>query len=218
MVLPDSHRVSRVPWYSGAVCAVFDFSYGAITPYGQVFQPVHLSNYGSRDDGPTTPHTPRAMWFGLVPVRSPLLRKSLLFLSWVTKMFQFTPFRPQQPMYSAEDVGALPPTVAPFRNLRIKACLTAPRSLSQFNHVFHRLLLPRYPPYALSSFILVFKNYGYSILKNIDTLFSSSIWSCYVIIKEIKKSFANFKVSILTLTGGRTWTWTRDPILIRDVL
>ena len=45
--------------------------------------------------------------------------------------------------------------VAPFRNLRIEACLTAPRSLSQFNHVFHRLLLPRYPPYALSSFILV---------------------------------------------------------------
>jgi hypothetical protein len=56
MVLPDSHRVPRVPWYSGAVCATFDFSYGAVTLYGQVFQPAHLSNRGSRDDGPTTPH------------------------------------------------------------------------------------------------------------------------------------------------------------------
>ena len=56
MVLPDSHRVPRVPCYSGAVCAAFDFSYGAFTLYGQVFQPVRLSNYGSRDDGPTTPH------------------------------------------------------------------------------------------------------------------------------------------------------------------
>ena len=65
MVLPDSHRVPRVPWYSGAVCATFDFGYGAITLYGQVFQPVHLSNHGSRDDGPTTPLAPKGMvWAG----------------------------------------------------------------------------------------------------------------------------------------------------------
>ena len=93
MVLPDSHRVSRVPWYSGAVCATFDFEYGAITLYGQVFQPVRLSNHGSRDDGPTTPHAPKGIRFGLVPVRSPLLGKSLLFsFPGVTKMFQFAPF------------------------------------------------------------------------------------------------------------------------------
>jgi hypothetical protein len=92
MVLLDSHRVPRVPWYSGAVCATFDFGYGAVTLYGQVFQPVRLSNHGSRDDGPTTPHAPKGVWFGLVPVRSPLLGKSLLFsFPGVTKMFQFTP-------------------------------------------------------------------------------------------------------------------------------
>ena len=40
------------------------------------------------------PHTPlKAVWFGLIPVRSPLLRKSLLFsFPGVTKMFQFAPF------------------------------------------------------------------------------------------------------------------------------
>ena len=92
MVLPDSHRVPRVPWYSGAVCAIFDFGYGAITLYGQVFQPVPLSNPGSRYDGPTTPYAPKGVRFGLVPVRSPLLGKSLLFsFPGVTKMFQFTP-------------------------------------------------------------------------------------------------------------------------------
>jgi hypothetical protein len=39
------------------------------------------------------PHPPlKDGWFGLVPVRSPLLRKSLLFsFPRVTKMFQFTP-------------------------------------------------------------------------------------------------------------------------------
>ena len=42
--------------------------------------------------GPTTPST-HGRWFGLFPVRSPLLRKSLL-LSFPggTEMFQFPPF------------------------------------------------------------------------------------------------------------------------------
>ena len=31
--------------------------------------------------GPTTPPLPKQRWFGLVPVRSPLLRESLLFSS-----------------------------------------------------------------------------------------------------------------------------------------
>ena len=78
MFLPDSHRVPRVPWYTGAVIATFDFRYGAITLYGQVFQPVRLSNNGSRDDGPTPPQAPKGAWIGLFPVRSPLLRKSFL--------------------------------------------------------------------------------------------------------------------------------------------
>ena len=53
--------------------------YGTITHYGQTFQTVLLSNYGSRDVGPTTPQIPKNLRFGLIPVRSPLLRKSLLF-------------------------------------------------------------------------------------------------------------------------------------------
>ena len=60
--------------------------------------------------------------------------------------------------------------VAPFRNLRVEGWLSPHRSLSQINRVFHRLLLPRYPPHALNSFILVFismdslKNYYYMVL------------------------------------------------------
>ena len=64
------------------------FAYGAITLYGQAFQPVLLAiripvrrshNPGQQADR-----------FGLFPVRSPLLRESLL-LSFPqgTKMFQF---------------------------------------------------------------------------------------------------------------------------------
>ncbi len=47
MVLPDSHGVSRVPRYSGTGHATFDLRYETFTLYGQVSQPVPLSNHGS---------------------------------------------------------------------------------------------------------------------------------------------------------------------------
>lgn len=47
MVLPDSHGVSRVPRYSGTGHATFDLRYETFTLYGQVSQPVPLSNRGS---------------------------------------------------------------------------------------------------------------------------------------------------------------------------
>ena len=42
---------------------------------------------------PSTPPMPKHKWFGLIPVRSPLLGESLLFsLPPVTEMFQFAGF------------------------------------------------------------------------------------------------------------------------------
>ena len=52
-------------------------AYGTITPCGPPFQVVLQT---SRLDyvGPTTPTMPKQCWFGLFPVRSPLLRESLI--------------------------------------------------------------------------------------------------------------------------------------------
>ena len=68
------------------------YVYGAITRYGRTFQTAPLeSSLPSR--GPTTPTLPKQRWFGLFPVRSPLLGESFLFsLPGGTKMFQFPPF------------------------------------------------------------------------------------------------------------------------------
>jgi hypothetical protein len=44
------------------------------------FQNSSTSNY-SPHCSPTTPKLPKQLWFGLFPVRSPLLRESLLFSS-----------------------------------------------------------------------------------------------------------------------------------------
>jgi hypothetical protein len=55
VVLLDSPRITRVLGYSGVPTANFDFNYEAITPSGQTFQSVHLSNIGSVNWDPTTP-------------------------------------------------------------------------------------------------------------------------------------------------------------------
>ncbi len=71
--------------------SLIHFAYGAITLYGKAFQPFLLSirfvtSRQVRDPARSNPATPdnqrsRAMtviWFGLFPVRSPLLRESHL--------------------------------------------------------------------------------------------------------------------------------------------
>ncbi len=107
MVLTNSRRVSRVPRYLGFRPEKFVSFH---------LQDFHLLRYDFPDVSiikrvfyfPTCPETDPVeshdpeyttlpgltyIRFGLIPVRSPLLRKSLLFsLPEVTKMFQFTSF------------------------------------------------------------------------------------------------------------------------------
>jgi hypothetical protein len=98
------------------------FAYGPVTLCGRPFQIVPLTNcLITPVEGPTTPQwkPPR---FGLFPVRSPLLRKSI-FLSFpaVTKMFQFAAFAAYTYVFSARQFG----------NPGIIACLTATPGFSQ---------------------------------------------------------------------------------------
>ena len=81
--------------------------------------------------GPTTPIWPEPYWFGLFPVRSPLLGESLLFsLPTGTKMFQF----PRFASLINSDNSAAHCWVVPFGNLRVTGHLRltgAYRSLSR---------------------------------------------------------------------------------------
>ena len=85
MVDPDSDRVSRAPPYSGYCQAVLVFAYVAFTLSDSPSQVILLTS--------TLYHIavlqPHSKWFGLLPVRSPLLRESLLIsvpglLRWFT--------------------------------------------------------------------------------------------------------------------------------------
>ena len=92
MVLPDSHGISRVPWYSGTSYATFEVGYGAFTLYDAPSQTLPLSNRGSLMEA-LQPRMPGGTRFGLFPVRSPLLRESLLIsFPAGTEMFHFPAF------------------------------------------------------------------------------------------------------------------------------
>jgi hypothetical protein len=119
--------------------------YRAITFYGTLFQSVSTNEQigNSVTDllfrlvGPSTPKWQRQQaltpfWFGLFPLRSPLLRESqLLSFPQGTQMFQF-PWFPlpvlcvQTGVILHDEYG-----VSPFGHPRISAWSTAPRGLSQ---------------------------------------------------------------------------------------
>src|SRR5579883_2188586 len=86
---------------------------------------------------PTTPTLLAKRWFGLFPVRSPLLRESrLISFRRATEMFQFTRFPPPclcvQQGVSRHDSG----WVAPFGSVRIFACVQLPLRVSPVSASF----------------------------------------------------------------------------------
>jgi hypothetical protein len=139
VVPPASHKVSRVSWYSGS-------------------QPT-TSNRPRRDSptcwsdrmwfgaGPTTPPAPKSSWFGLLPVRSPLLRESRLISSRrATEMFQFTRCPPS---LSPMERGGLQTSLwrgCPIRNLRVLRLHAAPPERFAGLRVLLRPQAPRHPP------------------------------------------------------------------------
>src|SRR6478609_2460853 len=93
VVPPASHRISRVPWYSGIRSPDHVYvGYGPLTLSGACFpaaSPTHM--LVQVNDRSLQPHIPVAQdGFGLLPFRSPLLRESrLISLPPGTEMFQF---------------------------------------------------------------------------------------------------------------------------------
>ena len=87
-----------------------------LTPYGVSYNPKR-----------------QASWFGLFPLRSPLLRKSnFLSLPLGTKMFQFPRSAFSYPIDSGMDTIPLKMVGSPIRKSPDQSLLTAPRSISVF--------------------------------------------------------------------------------------
>ena len=148
---PDSCRISVHGSTQVSDGRQLVFAYGAITLYGRLSHTFPLTDCFVTSICQTLqPHTCKQVWFGLFPVRSPLLGEYFLFLQ-VLRCFS--------------SLGALPPTyVFSRRMLRVrrnefphsdipgsKPVHGSPRLIAVF-HVLHRHLAPRHSPKALSSF------------------------------------------------------------------
>ena len=143
-----------------------DFAYRAVTFFGLTFQTVRLSSalltsWTHRNE-PCQSHYPAVATitvltrqrFGLFPFRSPLLWESrFLFFPEGTEMYQFPSFPTRHYVFMTGSWGK-PHAVSRSRKSPGQSLLAAHRSLSQLNHVLHRLSAPRHPPCALCSLTL----------------------------------------------------------------
>ena len=154
MVPPDSHRVSRAPWYSGTrpEPATFRLQDCHLLWCAVPGISARLLVCNSMWPSPTTPVWPKPLRFGLFRVRSPLLTESLLCFLFLEVLRWFTslglPLRPYE--FRSRSPGM---TLVGLPHSDISGSKRACRSPKHFAacHVLHRLSVPRHPPSTLSN-------------------------------------------------------------------
>ena len=133
MVPACSHRVSRVPWYSGSLCVTSQFAYGAFTLSGG------SSQYPSASLGESRMRSePRTRRYGLgsSAFARRYLRNHYCFLFLRLLRCFSSPGSLPQAMYLPVDDGGSLRRVSPFRYPRIYGYLLLPaafRSLSRLS-------------------------------------------------------------------------------------
>ena len=148
MVSAHSHRVSRVPWYSGSCQVSSDFGYGALTLSGRLFQsrsPViteSLLQSEPRDARITVWALPRSLAAtygidvsfsssGYLDVSVPRVPSVKLCIGLTVLKVLLSGF-PHSDIHGSKDICSSPWLFAAY-------------------HVLHRLSVPRHPPCALYS-------------------------------------------------------------------
>ena len=131
---PNFHNGSAKHWFCNSLEGLLPFRAGPTTPLQHRQQAVPLQR------------------FGLIPFRSPLLRKSLLlFFPRGTEMFQFPRFPPPGLCVQPGVTGHLPLPGFPIRRSTDRSLVGGSPWLIAATHVLHRHLAPRHPPLALCS-------------------------------------------------------------------
>ena len=148
MVPPTSCKVPRVSQYSGSRLHAFSFLYGAFTLSGRLSQ-NRSSRFRTRDDGPLPQSARTLVW---------PLSLSLAATQEIDVSFSSSPYLDvsvQAVPLHALWIGAWMTEVcsAGFPHSDIpgsRDICSSPRLFAAY-HVFHRLSVPRHPPYALCS-------------------------------------------------------------------
>ena len=148
MVPAHSHKVSRVSWYSGSCSASFRFAYGALTLSGRSFQNRSATVRSHKCSPNPGVH---ALRFGLFPFRSPLLTESLVVFSSSGYLDVSVHRVPFHTLWIGVWMTGVCPAGFPHSDISGSSDICSSPKLFAAYHVFHRLLVPRHPPCALSS-------------------------------------------------------------------
>ena len=177
MVSARSHRVSRVPWYSGSCRVSPGFGYGALTLSGRLFQSrspavtESLMQSEPRDARITVWALPRSLAAtygidvsfsssGYLDVSVPRVPFHKLWIHlWMTVVH--TAGFPHSEISGSKDICSSPKLFAAY-------------------HVFHRLLVPRHPPCALISLTKRFSFAGADYSSQMHSV-ASLVWVVYKI-------------------------------------
>ena len=155
MVPPASHKLTGVRGTQDTGPDPCSCLYGTLTRSGGAFQRLRVRKLFPCV-GPTTPPLSKKGWFGLLPVRSPLLRESrLISFRRATEMFQFTHCPPSLPMCSAGGLQTSLWRGCPIRILRAHRLDAAPPERFAGLRVLLRPSAPRHPPRTLCSLFSV---------------------------------------------------------------
>ena len=147
MVSARSHRVSRVPWYSGSCQVSFNFGYGALTLSGRLFQsrsPVvteSLLQSEPRDARITVWALPRSLaaTYGI--------DVSFSSSGYLDVSVHRVPFHT---LWIGVWMTGVCPAGFPHSDISGSMDICSSPKLFAAYHVFHRLSVPRHPPCALS--------------------------------------------------------------------
>ena len=148
MVPPASHKVSRVSWYSGSCQSRLNFAYGIFTLSDQISQ-----NCSAIDSSTLCSPQPRGarttVWALSISLAATLEIEVSFFSSGYLDVSV-----PPVPFHTLWiGVWILEVCSSGFPHSEIsgsKDICSFPKLFAAY-HVFHRLLVPRHPPYALSS-------------------------------------------------------------------
>ena len=152
MVLPASHKVSRVSWYSGSCPLPSDFGYGAFTLSGRLSQnrsPILRLTYDSPQ--PRRARTP--VWALSLSLAATQEIDVSFFSSGYLDVS--VPRVPSAHLWIQCTVTEVCSAGFPHSDIRgsVNICFS-PRLFAAY-HVFHRLSVPRHPPCALSSLTFI---------------------------------------------------------------
>ena len=153
MVPPTSHKVSRVSWYFGSRSLPIDFAYEAFTLFGWLSQNHSAieSAHLLRSITPACTHAGLGSFLfarrysgnrifsfsssGYLDVSVPRVPSTYLWIQYAVTEVCSARF-PHSEITGSKDICSSPMLIAAY-------------------HVFHRLLVPRHPPYALYSLIII---------------------------------------------------------------